>query len=130
LRFVFCFSKCEVPGNSKQERGKYAIAIGSPDRTFKDLYKNKLLFTKNKKGISQGLNVPCKGHNQATIDAPSCFGHLTSLLELTLKLFYCEGLSDLHQPAEAEPELEWAEEGRYFIKDINMGTYMRTPRAP
>ena len=59
---------------------------------------------------SQGLKSLCKGLNQAlhspfsgpiarsqitTIDALSCFGQLTSLVELTLDLLYCEGLTDL-----------------------------------
>ena len=50
-------------------------------------------------GLNKALYRPFSGpiapSQITTIDALSCFGQLTSLVELTLDLSYCEGLLDL-----------------------------------
>ena len=50
-------------------------------------------------GLNKALYRPFSGpiapSQITTINALSCFGQLTSLVELTLNLYHCEGLSDI-----------------------------------
>jgi len=90
---------------------KNTFRSGGPEKTFKGLCKNIQILSQKLKKVVLRASSPLVGaltkpfigpfsgpiapFQITNINALSCFGKLTSLLELTLDLSYCEGLLDL-----------------------------------